>query len=32
MLAKWGYDATYMAFDHEQHWMYKFNPNKEVTE
>lgn len=24
MMKKWGYDATYLAFDHEQHWMYKY--------
>lgn len=23
MLDNWGYDATYLAFDHEQHYMYK---------
>lgn len=23
MLKNWGYEATYLAFDHEQHWMYK---------
>lgn len=23
MLDHWGYDGTYLAFDHEQHWMYK---------
>lgn len=26
MLNKWGYDATYLAFDHEQHWIYKPRP------
>lgn len=32
MLAKWGYDGTYLAFDHEQHWEYKHNPNRKVYE
>jgi FkbM family methyltransferase len=26
MLDNWGYDATYLAFDHEQHYMYKARP------
>lgn len=25
MLSQWGYEGTYLAFDHEQHWMYKWN-------
>lgn len=28
MLDSWGYDATYLAFDHEAHWMYKPRPEK----
>lgn len=27
MLDNWGYDATYLAFDHEQHYMYKPRSN-----
>lgn len=26
MMQKFGYDATYLAFDHEQHWMFKPKP------
>jgi len=32
MLAKWGYDGTYLHFDHEEQWLYKFSPHKAVTE
>lgn len=31
MLGKWGYDATYLAFDHEQHYMYRWNPRNATT-
>jgi len=26
MMQKFGYDATYLAFDHEQHWIFKPKP------